>query len=51
MKVNWDLFKDSGLLGNFLEIHDVPRWANLSVDSQSLEFVSFLLSIVPVISN
>ncbi|KAH9951493.1 alpha-amylase [Amylocystis lapponica] len=30
------LFKDTGLLGNFLEDQDVPRWANLSVDPQSL---------------
>ena len=24
------------MLGNFLEDHDVPRWANLSVDPQSM---------------
>lgn len=36
MKTNLDLFKDVGLLGNFLENQDVPRWANLSVDPQSL---------------
>jgi len=36
MKANWDLFKDTGLLGNFLENQDVLRWANLSVDPQSL---------------
>ncbi|EPQ58540.1 alpha-amylase [Gloeophyllum trabeum ATCC 11539] len=29
-------FKDPGLLGNFLENQDVPRWGNLSVDPQSL---------------
>ncbi|TFK46032.1 alpha-amylase [Heliocybe sulcata] len=29
-------FKDVGLLGNFLENHDVSRWANVSVDPQSL---------------
>ncbi|OBZ75401.1 Alpha-amylase 1 [Grifola frondosa] len=29
-------FKDPGLLGNFLEDQDVPRWANISVDPQSL---------------
>ena len=36
MKSNLGLFKDTGLLGNSLEIQDVPRWANLSVDPQSL---------------
>ncbi|TFY63503.1 hypothetical protein EVJ58_g3219 [Rhodofomes roseus] len=30
------MFKDPTLLGNFLEDQDVPRWANLSVDPQSL---------------
>ncbi|KAG6334459.1 hypothetical protein ID866_4637 [Astraeus odoratus] len=30
------LFKDTGLLGNFLENQDVPRWHNISVDQQSL---------------
>lgn len=30
------LFKDPGLLGNFLEDQDVPRWANFSVDPQTL---------------
>ena len=29
-------FKDPGLLGNFLENQDLPRWANISVDIQSL---------------
>lgn len=29
-------FKDPGLLGNFIENHDVPRWSNISVDPQSL---------------
>jgi alpha-amylase len=29
-------FKDTTLLGNFLENHDNPRWANLSVDPQSM---------------
>ncbi|KAG1882923.1 glycoside hydrolase family 13 protein [Suillus subluteus] len=29
-------FKDPTLLGNFIENQDVPRWANLSVDPQSL---------------
>jgi len=36
MKTNWGLFKDTGLLGNLLENQDVPCWANLSVDPQSL---------------
>jgi len=36
MKANWGLFKDAGLFGTFLENQDVPRWANLSVDPQSL---------------
>ncbi|PPQ74193.1 hypothetical protein CVT26_004490 [Gymnopilus dilepis] len=30
------LFKDTGLLGNFLENQDLPRWHNLSVDPQSM---------------
>lgn len=30
------LFKDTGLLGNFLENQDAPRWHNISVDPQSL---------------
>lgn len=30
------LFKDVGLLGNFLENQDLPRWHNLSVDPQSM---------------
>ncbi|KAF8558403.1 glycoside hydrolase family 13 protein [Imleria badia] len=29
-------FKDCGLLGNFIENQDIPRWHNLSVDPQSL---------------
>ncbi|KAN0075281.1 glycoside hydrolase family 13 protein [Tylopilus felleus] len=29
-------FKDRGLLGNFIENQDVPRWHNLSVDPQSM---------------
>ena len=29
-------FKDPGLLGNFLENQDLPRWANISVDPQSM---------------
>ncbi|KAF9532429.1 glycoside hydrolase family 13 protein [Crepidotus variabilis] len=29
-------FHDTGLLGNFLENQDVPRWHNVSVDPQSL---------------
>jgi len=29
-------FKDPGLLGNFIENQDVPRWHNQSVDIQSL---------------
>ncbi|KAH7927724.1 glycoside hydrolase family 13 protein [Leucogyrophana mollusca] len=29
-------FKDPGLLGNFIENQDIPRWRNLSVDPQSL---------------
>lgn len=29
-------FKDPGLLGNFLENQDLPRWANMSVDPQSM---------------
>ncbi|PCH38712.1 glycoside hydrolase family 13 protein [Wolfiporia cocos MD-104 SS10] len=30
------MFKDTGLMGNFLEDQDLPRWANFSVDKQSL---------------
>lgn len=29
-------FADVGILGTFLENHDVPRWSGLSVDPQSL---------------
>lgn len=29
-------FKDPTLLGNFIENQDIPRWANISVDPQSL---------------
>lgn len=29
-------FKDVGLLGNFLENQDLPRWHNMTVDPQSL---------------
>ncbi|THH31745.1 hypothetical protein EUX98_g2435 [Antrodiella citrinella] len=29
-------FKDPGLLGNFLENQDLPRWANFSTDPQSM---------------
>lgn len=29
-------FKDTGLLGNFIENQDIPRWHNISVDPQSL---------------
>lgn len=29
-------FTDTGLLGNFLENQDLPRWRNLSVDPQSM---------------
>jgi len=36
IKANRGLFRDAGLLGNFLENQDVPRWADLSVDPQSL---------------
>ena len=36
MTAIWDLFKDTGLLGNFLLNQDVSRWANMSVDPQSL---------------
>ena len=36
MTAIWDLFKDAGLLGNFLVNQDVLRWANMSVDPQSL---------------
>lgn len=28
--------QDIGLLGNFIENHDVPRWSNQSVDPQSM---------------
>ena len=51
MKSNWDLFKDTGLFGNFLETHNALCWANQSVDPQSLYFVPCLLSIVLVVSN
>ncbi|KDQ60585.1 glycoside hydrolase family 13 protein [Jaapia argillacea MUCL 33604] len=31
-----ELFHDTGVLGNFLENQDVPRWHNQSVDPQSM---------------
>ncbi|KAJ3482123.1 hypothetical protein NLI96_g7190 [Meripilus lineatus] len=36
MEIYPNKFKDPGLLGNFLENQDLPRWGNLSVDPQSL---------------
>ncbi|KAH6871124.1 alpha-amylase [Coprinopsis sp. MPI-PUGE-AT-0042] len=45
-------FKDTTLLGNFLENHDVPRWHNLSVDPQSLYNAmawNFLTEGIPIV--
>lgn len=36
MEIYKTKFKDPGLLGNFLENQDLPRWANMSVDPQSM---------------
>jgi alpha-amylase len=36
MQQSKDKFVDTGLLGNFLENQDLTRWANKSVDPQSL---------------
>ena len=30
------LYTDPTVLGNFIENHDLPRWASFSVDPQSL---------------
>jgi len=45
-------FKDVGLLGNFLENHDLPRWHNLSVDPQSMYnamTLTFMSDGIPVV--
>ncbi|THG98907.1 hypothetical protein EW026_g3356 [Hermanssonia centrifuga] len=45
-------FKDPGLLGNFLENQDLPRWANISVDVQSLwnaMVFSFMSDGIPIV--
>jgi len=45
-------FKDIGLLGNFLENHDLPRWHNLSVDPQSMYnamTLTFMSDGIPVV--
>ncbi|KAG9124675.1 hypothetical protein FRC07_010661 [Ceratobasidium sp. 392] len=36
IKESQSTFKDTGLLGNFLENQDVPRWSGQSTDPQSL---------------
>ncbi|CAL1703970.1 unnamed protein product [Somion occarium] len=36
MEIYKTKFKDPGLLGNFLENQDLPRWANMSSDPQSM---------------
>lgn len=33
---SFDRQQDTGLLGNFIENQDIPRWSNISVDPQSL---------------
>jgi len=46
------LYKDVGLLGNFLENQDLPRWHNLSVDPQSMFnalTLNFMSDGIPVI--
>ncbi|KAG9097722.1 hypothetical protein FRC06_007241 [Ceratobasidium sp. 370] len=45
-------FKDTGLLGNFLENQDVPRWSGQSPDPQSLYnalVFSFMYNGIPVV--
>ncbi|KAF9459363.1 glycoside hydrolase family 13 protein [Collybia nuda] len=45
-------FKDTGLLGNFLENHDLPRWHNRTVDPQSLYnamVLCFLTEGIPIV--
>ncbi|KAG2360827.1 glycoside hydrolase family 13 protein [Suillus spraguei] len=45
-------FKDPTLLGNFIENQDIPRWANLSVDPQSLYNVmvfNFMTDGIPIV--
>ncbi|TDL27217.1 alpha-amylase [Rickenella mellea] len=45
-------FVDPGLLGNFVENQDLPRWANLSVDIQSLWNVmtfNFMFDGIPIV--
>lgn len=45
-------FKDVGLLGNFLENQDLPRWHNQSVDPQSLYnamVLNFLTDGIPIV--
>lgn len=45
-------FKDTGLLGNFLENQDVPRWSGQSQDPQSLYnamIFSFMYDGIPIV--
>ncbi|KAG2080264.1 glycoside hydrolase family 13 protein [Suillus cothurnatus] len=45
-------FKDPTLLGNFVENQDIPRWANISVDPQSLYNVmvfNFMTDGIPIV--
>ncbi|RDB21011.1 Alpha-amylase 1 [Hypsizygus marmoreus] len=45
-------FTDTGLLGNFLENQDLPRWHNQSVDPQSLYnamVLNFLTDGIPIV--
>ncbi|KAF8894428.1 glycoside hydrolase family 13 protein [Infundibulicybe gibba] len=45
-------FKDIGLLGNFLENQDLPRWHNQSVDPQSLYnamVMNFMMEGIPIV--
>ncbi|PFH49092.1 glycoside hydrolase family 13 protein [Amanita thiersii Skay4041] len=45
-------FKDMGLLGNFLENQDLPRWHNKSVDPQSLHnamVLNFMMDGIPIV--
>ena len=44
--------QDPTLLGNFLEDQDVPRWANISVDPQSMwnaMVFSFMSDGIPIV--
>ncbi|KAG8777412.1 hypothetical protein FRC12_000372 [Ceratobasidium sp. 428] len=52
IKNSQSTFKDTGLLGNFLENQDVPRWSGQSTDPQSLYnalVFTFMYDGIPVV--